>query len=148
MTNRTGLLARWQRYRPSKIFWFASCVFCAVAAVALGFTYGGWVTKGTAQSMAKHAREDARERLLASICVDKFIAARDAKRNLRELKSVTSTERDDFIESGGWADIGSSLAGTLGAVDLCAEKLVAMDQIPPREVNPISDFLKSTKIGG
>ncbi|MGX1500821.1 hypothetical protein ACSSV1_005890 [Labrenzia sp. MBR-25] len=148
MAKRSGVLNRWQNYRPSKFVWFASCVFCVLTTVGFGFTYGGWVTTGTAENMIRNARFEAREEVLASMCVDKFIAARNAKQNLQELKSVHTTQRDDYIANGGWADIASSRTGIFGVVDLCADKLIAMDRIPPREVDPIAEFLTTTPLDG
>jgi len=98
--------------------------------------------------MVQNARNEARAELLASICVDKFVAARHAKQNLREFKSTQAAERDEYIASGGWADIASSRKGVFGVVDLCADKLAEMDRIPPREVDLIADFLKTAPVGG
>ena len=47
----------WGDYRPSKATWFWSCVACVVATMVIGFTWGGWVTGGTADEQTAQARE-------------------------------------------------------------------------------------------
>ena len=49
------LQQRWQAYHPSKAALFWSCVGCVVVALIIGFTWGGWVTGGTATKMAEKA---------------------------------------------------------------------------------------------
>lgn len=98
----------------------------------LGFTVGGWVTGGTARTMAAQATEDAREQLVAAICVERFVAAPNAADSLAELKEASSWDRDDLIEDGGWIAISALEEQVSGAADLCAERLVALEEIPAR----------------
>ena len=48
-------------YRATKATLFWSCAACIVATVVVGFTWGGWVTGGTARSMAQNAAESAHD---------------------------------------------------------------------------------------
>ncbi|WP_205602569.1 hypothetical protein [Chelativorans alearense] len=106
----------------------------AIALAIVGFTWGGWVTGSTASTMAAQASQDAREQLVASICVESFISNPNAARNLIDLKEASSYQQDDFIEDGGWI----TLAGlkeeeqVSGAADVCADRLVAMEGLPER----------------
>lgn len=147
MAETNSLSQRWREYRPSKTVWFWSCVACIALTMIIGFTAGGWVTGGTAESMAAAARQDAREQLVASICVDRFITAPDASQNLQGLKAASSWERDDLIEEGGWANLKALEDQVSGAADTCAERLVAMEQIPPPTVDP-SAATEPTTSGG
>jgi len=63
---------RWSGARPTKAVVFWLCVASVVVTMIIGFTWGGWVTGGTAQEMAKTMAEDAVVRRLAPICVVRF----------------------------------------------------------------------------
>jgi hypothetical protein len=117
----------WNEYRPSKAVWFWSCAGCVLATVILGFTWGGWVTGGTAEEMAATARDDGRAQLAASVCVDKFLAASDAAVTLARLKEESQWQRDDFIEKGGWVTLAGIEEPVDGAAGLCAEHLAEME---------------------
>jgi hypothetical protein len=93
----------------------------------LGFTWGGWVTGGTADEMATNAREEARAELAASVCVAKFMQAPDATAQLAALKEASSWQRDDFITKGEWTTLVGSDEPVDGAADLCAEQLAEME---------------------
>lgn|SRR5690606_16139904 len=130
MSEGNSFAQRWQNYQPSKATWFWSCFACIVLTMIIGFTWGGWVTGGSAESMAARAAQDAREQLVASICVERFVTAPNAAGKLEELKKASSWERDDFIEDGGWAKIVALDEAVPGAAEACADKLIAMDAIP------------------
>ena len=40
---------KWKDYKPTQAGWFWSCAGVCVLTMILGFTWGGWVTGGTAQ---------------------------------------------------------------------------------------------------
>jgi|GEM_PF-1710872 len=105
MAERSSFAQRWQEYRPTKAVWLWSCVAAAILTLIAGFTWGGWVTGGTASSMAARAAEDAREQLVASICVNRFVNSPNAAATFAKLKEARSWERDDIIEEGGWITI-------------------------------------------
>ena len=44
----------------------------AIAATIIGFSWGGWVTGGTADKQVATASHDATVAALATICVDRF----------------------------------------------------------------------------
>jgi hypothetical protein len=121
---------RWENYRPSKALWFWSVVGAAVATMIIGFTVGGWTTGGSAAVMAEQAARDARAALVASVCVQKFVAAEDAAEKLASLKGASRWSRSDLIEDGGWAKLTGMEKSVPGAADLCADELVAMDSLP------------------
>lgn len=120
------MLQKFQDYQPTKGTLVWTGVGVAVVTMVLGFTIGGWVTGGSAKSMAMDASETAREQLVASICVNKFVSEVDAEDNLAALKEASSYEQDNFIEDGGWSTIAGLEEQVSGSADLCAERLVAM----------------------
>lgn len=99
----------------------------AVALAIVGFTWGGWITGGKAESTALIRVNDAVVLALAPVCVDKFQRAADAKTNLAELKKVETWSQGDFVEKGGWATVpGTNSAERVSAVaKACAVLLAA-----------------------
>jgi pimeloyl-ACP methyl ester carboxylesterase len=100
------LSQRFQQYRASKAVLFWACAGSVVVATIVGFSWGGWVTGGTAQEMAEDSAAQARQQLAAVVCVDRFMAAPDAADQLIALKEVTTpSAQGKFVEDGGWAII-------------------------------------------
>ena len=54
----------------------------AIALAIVGFTWGGWVTGGTAEAQAKQRADRAVVAALTPICVDKFPAAGQCREQL------------------------------------------------------------------
>src|SRR6202007_1926475 len=77
----------------------------AAALAIVGFNWGGWVTGGTAETIAKQRDSTAVWAALAPICVDNFQRGKDAQTQLVELKKVNSWEQASFVTKGGWATI-------------------------------------------
>ena len=108
--NRNQL--QWfDQYRASKTVLFWACAGSAVLATVVGFSWGGWVTGGTAREMAEQSGAQARQEVAALVCVERFMAAPDMAAQLTALKGIDrSYQRDKFVEDGGWAimPVGSS----------------------------------------
>jgi hypothetical protein len=132
MANNSGLRRRWGDYRPSKGIWFWSCVACVVGTVVVGFTWGGWVTGGTATTMAADAAAAARTQLAAAVCISRFQSGPDASAELVALKKTDSYERGDMIQKDGWATMPGSKAPIAGAADACAQQLVDASPSAPK----------------
>ena len=100
------LSQRFGQYRPSKTALFWACAGSVVGVTILGFSWGGWVTGGTAQEMAEDSAAQARQELAAVVCVDRFMAAPDAGVQLTALQEIESSyAQNKFVEEGGWATI-------------------------------------------
>ena len=125
MTDQSN--SGWRDYRPSKVMWFWSCFGCVVAALVIGFTWGGWVTGGTAEAQAAEARLDGRAQLAATICVARYVDATDAAVQLAALKDESKWSRDDTIDDAGWTTPLGVEEPVSGAADLCAERLVELE---------------------
>jgi hypothetical protein len=126
MVEKRRLGQRWAGYQATKATLFWSCAACVVATVVVGFTWGGWVTGGTARSMAAAAGAGGRDEIVAAICVDRFQAGRDAHGQLAALKELQSWSRGSFIEKGGWAVMPDRAKPTGTATRLCADRLAAL----------------------
>lgn len=130
MPQETSFSQRWHDYRPTKGVWAWSCIACIVLTMIVGFGWGGWVTGGTAETMVSQATKDARQNLVANLCVSRFVASAGADASFAELKEASTYERDDLVEEGGWATIDGLKKQVSGAVDLCAERIAAMEKLP------------------
>jgi hypothetical protein len=144
MTERQtqSLSQRFQDYKASKAVLFWACAGSVVVATVVGFTWGGWVTGGSARSMADNAVADARQEMAAVVCVDRFMAAPDAGVQLTALNEITSSyARGKFVEEGGWATImpaGNSTDDRKAAA-LCATELAKREIPTGGGATPISD---------
>ena len=136
--NRT-LSQRFEQYQASKTVLFWACAGSVIAATIVGFSWGGWVTGGSAQEMVDEAAAQARQELAAVVCVDRFMAAPDAGVQLTALQEITSPRaQGKFVEDGGWATIVPASSPTdfkaraddRKAAGLCAEEL-AKREMPP-----------------
>jgi alpha/beta superfamily hydrolase len=63
----------------------------AVAAMIVGFSWGGWVTNGTAQALARDTADTAVVAALVPNCVKDFQQNANAVGNLVALKKITSS---------------------------------------------------------
>ena len=75
-----------------------------VASMVIGFSWGGWMTGGTANKLAADQADTAVMAALTPVCVEKFMQNSDAKANLAILQKIsTNWEQGQFLEKGGWA---------------------------------------------
>ena len=96
----------------------------AVASMVIGFSWGGWVTGGTADKLAAERANTAVLAALTPICVEKFLQNSDAKANLAVLQKISSTwEQGQYLEKGGWATRPGANSSDYQLARACAEKL-------------------------
>ena len=97
----------------------------AVASMAIGFSWGGWMTGNTANKLAGEQAETAVVAALTPICVEKFLQNSDAKANLAVLKKFTSNwEQGDYLQKGGWVTQPGATSSDYHLARACAEKLI------------------------
>jgi hypothetical protein len=68
----------------------------------VGFTFGGWMTAGTAERTAEHRASSAVVAALAPICVSQFQLGGDMIVKQEELKKISLYERESVVEKAGW----------------------------------------------
>lgn len=117
----------WSNYRPTKVIWGWSCVASVAATLILGFTVGGWVTGGSADTRVASAAEGARADLAAELCVHRFLNSPTAKADLAALKAESSWSRDTMVQKGGWVTFAAMKDPVSGAASRCAERLVTAE---------------------
>lgn len=103
-------------------FWGA--VGGAAAIALIGFNYGGWVTAGSAETLASQRATKAVVAALAPICVENFNRGKDAPAQLAELKKARSWEQAAFITKGGWASMPGAATVDNAMATSCAEMIV------------------------
>lgn len=73
----------------------------AIAAIVIGFSWGGWVTGGTAVQMETASAKAAVILAFTPLCVAK---AEPQLEKLVALKEESSWKHDDFVVEAGWVD--------------------------------------------
>jgi hypothetical protein len=99
---------------------------CGAAALAiLGFTWGGWMTAGSAASHANQRASDAVVAALAPICADNFRRDHASVERLVELKKVSTWDQAGFIQKGGWAKMPGIEAADTTMSRACATLILS-----------------------
>ena len=89
-----------------------SLIAGAVIAMIIGFAWGGWSTAATTQKISEEAVLASQ----AAICVAQFMKESNYEEKLKELGEISSYQRSNFIEKGGWDKMpGQEKAGYLVA---------------------------------
>jgi hypothetical protein len=99
-----------------------------VATLAIGSTWGGWVTGGTAKEMVQKGVNTALVSALSPICIDKFQQSADAASNLIEFNKVSSWQQSSFIEKGGWATMPGGEPANAAVAQACATMLSSLQK--------------------
>lgn len=73
----------------------------AIAAIVIGFYWGGWITGGTAGKMEAASAEAAIVQAFTPLCVAK---AEQQPEQIVLLKEEQSWKRDAFVIKAGWVD--------------------------------------------
>ena len=97
----------------------------AVALAIVGFSWGGWVTGGTAEKMAS---EQARLEVVAAlvpICVEQSSKDPQVVATLAQLKNASSYKRSEMLMKAGWATMPGSSDPNRNVASACMEKLAA-----------------------
>lgn len=92
----------------------------AAAAMIVGFSWGGWVTGGTAGQMEAASAESAVIQAFTPLCVGK---AEQEPDKLVALKEESRWKRDTFVTEAGWVDNVSDKYSS-DVARACAETLV------------------------
>jgi hypothetical protein len=95
----------------------------AIACMIIGFTWGGWVTGGTARKDAATAAHDAVVVALAPICAAQYRTQSDAPAKIAELAKASSWERGSTVEKSGFATMPGSKTTDSDVARACAEML-------------------------
>jgi hypothetical protein len=97
----------------------------AVALAVAGFSWGGWVTGGTARAMAADQSKADVVAALSLICVDQSKRDPQLAERVAAIRTASSWNRGDLVMKNGWATMpGTTEANGQVAKD-CADKVGA-----------------------
>jgi len=95
----------------------------AVVCAIVGFTWGGWVTGGSARQQAAASARDAVVTALAPICAERFRAQADGAAQVAALAKSSSWERGAIVEKSGFALMPGSKTTDSDVARACGEML-------------------------
>ncbi len=96
----------------------------AVAATALGFATGFWMTTSKAEALASDRAANAVVVVLAPICLDNYRKSSDAEAQLAALKKLDEWKYSTFIEERGWASMPGSDQVNSSVASACAKLIL------------------------
>lgn len=91
----------------------------AVFTVIAGFSWGGWVTGGSAEEMASDLANDNVIAALLPVCVDMARTDADRIAKLATIREATNYKRRDAIMEAGWATVPGSDAPNRDLAQAC-----------------------------
>jgi hypothetical protein len=115
---------RWSEARPTKTHLFWACVATAVLTMIVGFSWGGWVTAGTARQTAETMAYDAVVQRLAPICVTQSARDLGKGQKLVALKDESSWQRAEYVGKQGWATMPGEQEPDRRVAEACATLLM------------------------
>ena len=95
----------------------------AVALAIAGFTWGGWVTGGTAQQMATERAKLEVVAALVPICIEQSNKDPQVAETLAQLRDAGSYERSNMLMKAGWATMPGSSDPNRNVAKAFMEKL-------------------------
>jgi hypothetical protein len=99
---------------------------CGAAALAvIGFSWGGWVTGGTARTMAADQSKAEVVTALSLICVDQSKRDPQLAERVAAIKTASSWNRGDLVLKNGWATMPGTAEGNSQVAKDCANKIAA-----------------------
>jgi alpha/beta superfamily hydrolase len=105
----------------STILW--SAAGGAAVAMIVGFSWGGWVTGGSARAAQTSAAHDAVVVALAPICAERFRAQSDAATKIAELTKGSSWDRGNVVAKSGYATMPGGKDADSDVARACGEML-------------------------
>lgn len=97
----------------------------AVALATVGFTWGGWVTGGTAKEMAADQAKLEVVAALVPICIQQSSQDPQVVETLAQLKEARSYQRSDMLIKAGWATMPGSSDPNRNVAKACMKVLEA-----------------------
>lgn len=122
--RKRSLGEKWNAARPTKTVVFWSWIASMILTMIVGFTWGGWVTGGTARTMASVIGEDAVVKRLAPVCVVQFNQDAQKVQKLKGLKDTGTWEQTDYVKKQGWATMPGEREADGKVADGCVKLLL------------------------
>ncbi|MBI4182501.1 MAG: hypothetical protein HY521_00720 [Proteobacteria bacterium] len=100
----------------------------AIGLPIVMFSAGWVVTSGSARDSASQMTARAVVDSLAPICVAQFPQDANRERWLKELKTIDSWKRGDFVKDKGWATMPGSTSANGDIADECARRISLIEK--------------------
>ncbi len=97
----------------------------AAALAIVGFTWGGWVTAGTAKEMAADQAKLEVVAALVPICIQQSNQDPQVVETLAHLREASSYQRSDMLMKAGWATMPGSSEPNRNVAKACIKVLAA-----------------------
>jgi hypothetical protein len=94
-------------------------IFGAIFTMIIGFAWGGWTTAGTTRTRTEAAVLVSQ----SAICVAQFMKQPNHEEKLKEFEKLSSYERAQFVEKGGWDKMPGQENADYSVARACAEGL-------------------------
>ena len=101
-------------------FWGLVCG--AVIAMILGFVWGGWTTSSTANAATAKAVVSSQ----SAVCVAQFVKQPDHQAKLKEFMEVSSWQRHEYVEKGGWDKMPGQEKADSDVARACADGIALL----------------------
>jgi hypothetical protein len=105
--------------------WLQTGLYGAAALAVIGFSWGGWVTGGTARTMAADQSNADVVAALSLICVDQSKRDPQLAERIAAIKAASSWNRGDLVMKNGWATMPGTTEGNSQVANDCADKIAA-----------------------
>jgi hypothetical protein len=97
----------------------------SVLTMIVGFSYGGWITNGTATRLAKEQADTAVTTALVPLCIAQSKADQGLLKKMTALKALGSSyEQREFVTKTGWATVPGSADPNSDVANACADALL------------------------
>jgi len=118
---------RWNARQLSKTMTACICLAMIAGTMLVGFSWGGWVTGGTAQKTASTMANDAVVQRLSAICVAQFQQDPAKTEKLAELQSISSYQRGNYVKDQGWSIMPGEEESDTKVATACGKSLAVLE---------------------
>jgi len=94
-----------------------------IAVAVVGFSWGGWMTGGSADRMAAERSRHEVVAALVPICIQQSSQDPQAAETLARLKETSTYQRDELLMKAGWATMPGSNDPNRAVASACMEQL-------------------------
>lgn len=101
-------------------------VFGAFVTIAFGFSWGGWVTGGSARDIADLQEEAGVAAALTPYCIERSNADPSAARVIADIKKSSTYGRRTYVERAGWATPLGEDQPNGALASLCGDELAKL----------------------
>ena len=127
MPNKLSWREQWNETPVTKTAAFWICLAAIALTLIIGFTWGGWMRGGTAQTLATASAKAAVTTRLAPICVAQFQQDPDKTQKLVDFKALSSYKRSEYAGQQGWATMPGEAEPDRTVAAACANLLMQIN---------------------